>query len=101
MTVPNGITSEGYRHGLLRLEVNCIFFSKQLCVDNSFLTKYGNFIDSVQQVFFTKLSKFGSIAAAAPTLQDRMRTEVDDGIRGIVIASAVLPGLLFANRTSQ
>jgi len=66
MTTENSIiASEGYRQGLVCPNQHHDFFDW----DPSFLTKYGNFIDNVQQVFFKNLSDFESIAAAAPTLQ--------------------------------
>ena len=83
MTSKDGIASEGYRYGLDRLRRNHDFFSKQLHLDNAFLTKFGNFLDSVQQEFFKKLSEFGSITAAAPTLQGWMTREIDMGLSGI------------------
>ena len=49
MTSKDGIASEGYRYGLAaRLNQHHQFFAKQNHLDNTFLTKYGNFLDIVQ-----------------------------------------------------
>jgi len=80
MTAYQGIASEGYRQGLDCLSQNYSFFARQIVIDPSFLTKYGNFIDNVQQKFFKRLSAFGSITAAAPSLNGWMKKVITNAL---------------------